>query len=142
MESIIQFTKENPIIPAIIGFVIVFILAYWVLGKLFFSKNENSKGGKNNSDSRGGGDILDRYEGDLEEDDLPPDDFSDIKDPRILQLAHKNFLKDEEQISDSVVEGGIIQFKNNNAEKLKLLQESEEENKRSLERIKKSSFNK
>jgi hypothetical protein len=33
-------TKENPIIPAIIGFVIVFILAYWLIGILFFSKNE------------------------------------------------------------------------------------------------------
>ncbi|MBX9839677.1 MAG: hypothetical protein K2X69_15335, partial [Silvanigrellaceae bacterium] len=113
------------------------------MAKVYFRKKQISKGEKNNEQkSRGVEDPLHRYEGDLEEDELPPDDISEIKDPKILKLAHTNFIKEESHISDTIVEGGIIQFKNNNADKLRLLQESEEEKNRSLERLKKSSFNK
>ena len=142
MESIIQLIKENTLTATIISSLIIFFIGYWVLGKVFFSNKATSKGEKNKKENRGEGDILDRYEGDMEEEDLPPDDISEIKDPRILELAHRNFLKDEEHLSDAVVEGGIIQFRNYNADKLKLLQESEEEKNRSIERLKKSSFNK
>jgi hypothetical protein len=144
MEYINQLVKENVLLVAITASILVFIILYWFLAKFFFSNKVISKGEKNMIQKRRvEADPLDRrYEGDMEEDNLPPDDFSEITDPKILKLAHSNFIKEENHISDTIVEGGIIQFKNNNADKLRLLQESEEEKNRSLERLKKSSFNK
>ena len=106
-------------------------------------------------------DVLERYKNeDFENDDFE-DSINDIKQREIefpedekveitnetLKKAfaeqHQKFLEEETNISESEVDQtGLIKFKNANAEKLKLLLNSENKLKESLARIQKSNYGK
>jgi len=143
MEQFTTLIRNHIILSNLIVYsilVLLFLLARrYLLPKKNILKTVTKNNQLNQNDTLENYTDIQQYNDDTESVNLPEDIVVEITDP-ILKDAIAKMNKNKVQLSESRVVGTVIYFKDENDSKLKLLKQTPDEQKESIERLNKSSF--